>query len=221
MKHPEWTNVPSNAIITIMTTHLFTKFLPLLTNRFMPILATPCRLLAHKRRPELLTRLPPGWYKETEGSPKFLWNLHCPFAPVLRPRSDWLFRPLRKVNVVPSIWKLKTPTIRNLSRLDSRAFGLAVYASPWGLLAPDAKLASAGGSDLDGQARPARFSTKVLNDLTLCHRSSFLQDSWRKHKYILEKNPITTLYKFPKSFDTPLWGYHFWFIRPLRTLLCV
>jgi len=78
------------------------------------------------------------------------------------PRPDQLFRPFQKTDVAPPCTTREAPTLIVISWLNSKAFELAVYASPWGLLAPDAKLASGSWSDLTGQALPARHSMKVL-----------------------------------------------------------
>ena len=60
-------------------------------------------------------------------------------------------RPLRCRGVAPGMCKAKAPA-KGLSALNSRAFGLAVYASPGGLPRPDARLASSRWSDATGRA---------------------------------------------------------------------
>src|SRR5262249_47864136 len=60
-------------------------------------------------------------------------------------------RPLRCRSVAPGMGKAEAPT-KGLSTLNSRAFGLAVYASPGRLPRPDARLASSRWSDATGRA---------------------------------------------------------------------
>jgi hypothetical protein len=86
---------------------------------------------------------PPGVSTvETPGPPKFLGNpnihLHMVFDPGRKARSS----PERNGHAVPAYRTTKTPTIIFLSRLNSMAFGLAVYASSRWLPRHDARLAS-------------------------------------------------------------------------------
>ena len=60
-------------------------------------------------------------------------------------------RPLRCRGAAPGIRTAEAPA-KGLSALNSRAFGLAVYASPWGLPRPDARLASSRWSGATGRA---------------------------------------------------------------------
>jgi len=46
-----------------------------------------------------------------------------------RPRSDPFSRPLRKINVAPGFVTAEAPTLIQISWLNSKAFGLPVYAS--------------------------------------------------------------------------------------------
>ena len=60
-------------------------------------------------------------------------------------------RPVRCRSVAPGVRTARAPTI-GLSTLDSRAFGLAVYASRCGLPQPHARLASGRWSGATGRA---------------------------------------------------------------------
>ena len=102
---------------------------------------------------------------------------------VLRPRLDRRFRPLRSVDVVPVHTKTETPAINIISGLNSKAFGLPVYASPEGLLAPDATLGSGGGSTF-----PGRLVLQGTQGEAFDTKASFVlsRTSWRKvHQYFL------------------------------------
>jgi hypothetical protein len=93
---------------------------------------------------------------ETTGSPKFLGNLDCPFAHVLRRRQDCL----RQTCTATAAWPLgenKGSHDLGLSTLNSMAFGLAVYASQGGLPHHHARLASGAG-----QALPDGLSTRKI-----------------------------------------------------------
>jgi hypothetical protein len=125
-----------------------------------------------RRGLELVTRyLRPGLSEETTGSPKFLGNLHCPFARVLTDAGRTAHtRPLRCSNVAPGPPSAKAPTI-GLSTLNSTAFGLAVYASPGSLPHHDARLASGCWSGSTGwafhpQDSDERFQDRILTSLS-------------------------------------------------------
>jgi hypothetical protein len=106
---------------------------------------------------------------QVPGEPQF------PFAHVLRPRPACVPDRLRNACVAPATLTTKAPTTTTLSRLNSMAFGLAVYASRCRLpfIAQDS-LPGAGQALLDGLL-PARSQYKVSN------HSIFLliQASWR------------------------------------------
>ncbi len=107
-----------------------------------------------RRGLELVTRcLQPGFRRGAkQGSPKFLGNPNCPFAHVLTDSGRTACtRPLRCSNMALGMPTAKAPTI-GLSKLNSMAFGLAVYASPGELPQPDAKLASGRWSGAAGRA---------------------------------------------------------------------
>ena len=90
--------------------------------------------------------------EETTGSPKFLGNLHCPFARVLTDAGRTArTRPLRCSSMAPGPPGAKAPT-KGLSTPNSMAFGLAVYASQGGSLQPHARLASGCWSGSTGWA---------------------------------------------------------------------
>jgi hypothetical protein len=80
-------------------------------------------------------------------------------------------RPLRCRSVAPGIRKAEAPT-KGLSTLHSRAFGLAVYASPGGLPRFDARLASSCWSDATGWAFTRRVPTKGFRVLLTSHPPS-------------------------------------------------
>ena len=96
---------------------------------------------------------PPGNLpRKRARSPKFLGNLHCPFARVLTDAGRTAHtRPLRCSSVAPGPPDAKAPTM-GLSTLNSTAFGLAVYASPGSLPHHDARLASSCWSGSTGRA---------------------------------------------------------------------
>ena len=107
---------------------------------------------------------------QVPGEPRF------PFAHVLRPRpAPVCLTACGTSGVAPALRTTKAPTIRTISRLNSMAFGLAVYASRCRLpfIAQDS-LPGAGQALLDGLL-PARSQHKVSN------HSIFLliQASWR------------------------------------------
>ena len=66
---------------------------------------------------------------EITGSPKFPRDLDCPFALFFDPGWIAASNHYEASNVVPRMETLKTPTIKPLSGLNSKAFGLVVYAS--------------------------------------------------------------------------------------------
>ncbi len=128
------------------------RFLRLAVPRFHSL----CSLLGgrvHRQGLELVTRYSGrDIAEETTGSPKFLGNPNCPFAHVLTdPGRTACTRPLRCSNMALGMPTAKAPTI-GLSKLNSMAFGLAVYASQGGLPQPDAKLASGRWSGATGRA---------------------------------------------------------------------
>ena len=95
-------------------------------------------------------------------------------------------RPLRCRNVALDVGTAKAPTI-GLSKLNSMAFGLTVYASQAGLPRRHARLASGRWSDATGRAfHPQdsiqRFQSCFLHLILLC------QASWRNptHQRALE-----------------------------------
>jgi hypothetical protein len=79
---------------------------------------------------------PPGFFRgddrisQVPGEPPF------PFAHVLRPRPVSVPDPLRDACVAPAMLTTKAPTTKTLSRLNSMAFGLAVYVSRLGYPSP-------------------------------------------------------------------------------------
>ena len=95
--------------------------------------------------------------EETTGSPKFLGNPNCPFAHVPhRRRQDRDTRPLRCRDMALGHRTAKAPA-KGLSTLNSMAFGLAVYASQFGLPRPTQNSLPAAG-----QALPGRLSTRKV-----------------------------------------------------------
>jgi hypothetical protein len=84
-------------------------------------------------------------------APKFLGNLDDPFAMF---QSDSgrtaCVRPLRRRSVAPGMQKAEAPKI-GLTKLNSMAFGLAVYTSQCGLLQHRARLASGCWSGSTGR----------------------------------------------------------------------
>ena len=95
---------------------------------------------------------------------------------VLRPRSDQRFRPIRNADVVPANGTAETPTLNLFSRLNSKAFGLLVYASQGGLLTHHATLSSGGWSTL-----PGRLVLKGSQREAFDAKASFVlsRTSWR------------------------------------------
>ena len=121
----------------------------------------------------MVTRyLRPGISEETTGSPKFLGNLHCPFAHVLADAGRTAHtRPLRCSSAAPGPPGTKAPTL-GLSTPNSMAFGLAVYASQGGLLRPHARLASGCWSGSAGWAFHPQDSNERFQDCFLTSLSS-------------------------------------------------
>jgi hypothetical protein len=70
--------------------------------------------------------------------------------------------------------------MKHISWLNIKAFGLAVYASQYGLLRPTQHSLPVVGQPLPGRLILQGFY-KGFDGLTLCHSSSFLQASWRNH----------------------------------------
>jgi hypothetical protein len=100
---------------------------------------------------------PAGNSEEATGSPKFLGNLHCPFARVLTDAGRTAHtRRLRCSSVAPGPPGAKAPTI-GLSTPNSTAFGLAVYASQGRLLRP-----TQDSLPVAGQALPDGLSTHKI-----------------------------------------------------------
>jgi len=126
-----------------------------------------------RRGLELVTRyLRPGISEETTGSPKFLGNLHCPFAHVLADAGRTAHtRPLRCSSATPGPPGTKAPTL-GLSTPNSMAFGLAVYASQGGLLRPHARLASGYWSGSTAWAFHPQDSNERFQDCFLTSLSS-------------------------------------------------
>jgi hypothetical protein len=87
------------------------------------------RLLAHKKTTGVLNPPPNGVFVEITGSPKFPRDLDCPFALFFDPGRIAASDHYEASNVVPAHTTAKTPTMKKLSRLNSKAFGLVVYAS--------------------------------------------------------------------------------------------
>ena len=96
----------------------------------------------------------------SSGGISFCWKLQVSLpgfritlfhiCPLLRPRSDSSLRPAStRKSAVPTITTMKAPTLNYLSRLNSTASALAVYASHYGHPAC-ARLASVCWSDFDG-----------------------------------------------------------------------
>jgi hypothetical protein len=109
---------------------------------------------------------------ETTGSPKFLGNLHCPFAHVLTDAGRTArTRPLRCGSAAPEPPGTKAPT-KGLSTPNSMAFGLAVYASQGGLLRSHARLASGCWSGSAGWAFHTQDSNERFQDCFLTSLSS-------------------------------------------------
>src|SRR5262245_33742147 len=73
--------------------------------------------------------------------------------------------------MAPGMGTAEAPT-KGLSALPSRAFGLAVYASPGGLPRLDARLASSRWSDATGRAFTRRVPTKGFRVLLTSHPPS-------------------------------------------------
>ena len=96
---------------------------------------------------------------ETTGSPKFLGSPHFRLPMFWDPGRPTCSRPLRGGRVALRSANGKAPTFSRISRLDSMAFGLAVYVSRSGLLAPRARLASRCWSGSPGRAFTRRAPT--------------------------------------------------------------
>ena len=106
----------------------------------------------------MVTRcLRPGLAEETTGPPKFLENPNCPFAhdPSDSGRTADT-RPSRCSSVAPGQSTTKAPA-KGLSKLNSMAFGLAVYASQCALPRPTQDSLPAAG-----QALPDGLSTRKV-----------------------------------------------------------
>jgi hypothetical protein len=85
--------------------------------------------VAHLHRLALVTRSVPGLHEEAIGAPKFPQVLHCPFALFFDPGRIAASDHYEASNVAPSKGTLKTPTMKHISWLNGKAFGLVVYAS--------------------------------------------------------------------------------------------
>ena len=102
---------------------------------------------------ELVARyLRPGSTTETTGSPKFLGNLTCPSAHALRLRRDCPSQTIRDRRAALGRGTAKAPARNRLSKLNTMAFGLAVYASQRRLPGRHARLASRCWSSSPGRA---------------------------------------------------------------------
>ena len=77
-------------------------------------------------------------------------------------------RPLRRRSMALGISTAKAPT-KGLSKLNSMAFGLAVYASQYGLPRPTQDSLPAAGQALPDGLSPARFQRKVSELLPTSH----------------------------------------------------
>ncbi len=88
-------------------------------------------------------------------------------------------RPLRCCNVALGISKAKAPTI-GLSKLNSMAFGLAVYASQDGLPRHHARLASGRWSGATGRAFHPQGSYERFQSCILTSHPPFPSLAWRK-----------------------------------------
>ena len=103
---------------------------------------------------------------ETKGSPKFLGNPDSRLLMFLDPgRPGTSQTDYGTPGVAPADRTTKAPTTKMLSRLNSMAFGLAVYASRCRLpFTAQDSLSGAGQALLDGLL-PARSHCKVSNQL--------------------------------------------------------
>ena len=88
-------------------------------------------------------------------------------------------RPLQCSSVAPERPTAEAPT-KGLSTLNSMAFGLAVYASPDGLPAHDARLASGRWSGATGRAFHPQDSAERFQ-ICFLHLILLSQASWRNH----------------------------------------
>jgi hypothetical protein len=104
---------------------------------------------------------------ETTGSPTFPGNPNCAYALFFDPGRTTCIRPLRCSSTAPAQTTTRAPTLR-LSRLNSKAWALAVYASQHGLLHDHARLASGCWPDSTGRAWvPAGCLRKVSDHVIL------------------------------------------------------
>src|SRR5262245_39937917 len=87
-------------------------------------------------------------------------------------------RPVRCRSVAPGIRKAEAPA-KGLSTLHSRAFGLAVSASPDELPRSDARLASSRWSDVTGRAFTRRVPPKGFRGVIVPSLPPFPSFAWR------------------------------------------
>jgi hypothetical protein len=122
---------------------------------------------------------------ETTGSLKFLENPNVRLHMFFDSGRTACTRPFRRGSMAPAMATAKAPTRIVLSKLNSMAFGLAVYASQCWLPRPHARLASSRWSDATGRAfdpqdSDERFQSCFLTSsssspklcLTQCHQTS-------------------------------------------------
>ena len=181
--HPPGPCGSSSPASAVLSRHC--DFLPPLPPRFVAFawryhgtthLSLPTPLRAAASGLGLFARYPrPGCFRgdgrisQVPGEPRF------PFAHVLRPRpAPAHLTTCGTLGVAPALRTTKAPTIRTISRLNSMAFGLAVYASRCRLpfLAQDS-LPGAGQALLGGLL-PARSLYKVSNHVMRFSSSSKL-----------------------------------------------
>ena len=96
-------------------------------------------------------------------------------------------RPIKCRSMAPGVGKTEAPAI-GLSKLNSMAFRLAVYASPDGLPAYDARLASGRWSSSTGRAfHPQdsyeRFQICILHFIRLSHACLAQSDTPKRHRF--------------------------------------
>ncbi len=87
-------------------------------------------------------------------------------------------RPFRCSSVAPTMTKAKAPTI-GLSKLNSMAFGLAVYASQCRLPEHHARLASSRWSDATGRASHPQGSNERFQSVSLHAHPPLPSFAWR------------------------------------------
>ena len=117
---------------------------------------------------------------ETQGVPSSWGTLMC-LCPVLRPRQDRYHQAIAVRRRGPRVMQRRRLPRVMLSRLNSTASALAVYASPGGSPAQDARLASGCWPGSTGRDwLPAGFQRKVSKVYSL-HLFLLSQVSWRKH----------------------------------------